>query len=206
MIVKIGFKQKAANGFFAFFFLCASVAAQPDALKDGLEATASFGKVGQNRIFADLQKGDSKAKVLEKLKQGGFREISEEKPRGIVRCDAKLNGFRYELVCHFEKDLLKLCVVEGRKGWQFSFYEETLRPQWKNLRDSLVQRYGAERTTKAFPKAGDIPLNDPAGVITDVWELDDRMIILAVQLFEIKDCCTNRLIEYTTCLAMVQPK
>ncbi len=168
--------------------------------------SVTFGATGATAIFADLSKGDSRKIVLEKLKRAKFREIEEEKQRGIVRCAAKLNGFRYDLVCRFEDDRLKLCVLEGRKGWQFSFYDEILEPQWTNLRQRLVKTYGAKRNTRAFPKIDEVPLNDPGGVITDTWELEDRLVVLAVQAFELKDCCTNRLIEYTTCLAFVQPK
>ena len=92
------------------------------------------------------------------------------------------------------------------KGWQFSFYDEILEPQWTNLRQQLIKAYGPKRDHRALPKIGDVPLNDPGGVITDTWELEDRLVVLAVQAFEIKDCCTNRLIEYTTCLVLIQPK
>ena len=165
-----------------------------------------FGSVGDKAIYADLGKGDSKKTVFDKLKRGEFREIEEEKGKGILRCATKLNGLRYDLVCRFENDRLKLCVLEGRKGWQFSFYDEILEPQWTNLRQQLIKAYGPKRDHRALPKIGDVPLNDPGGVITDTWELEDRLVVLAVQAFEIKDCCTNRLIEYTTCLVLIQPK
>ncbi len=191
----------AASG----FLLGLAQADAPNSPKLPAES-AAFAPMGTAAIYADLGKGDSTEIVLEKLKRAKFREIEEEKPRGIVRCAAKLNGFRYDLVCRFEDDRLKLCVLEGRKGWQFSFYDEILEPQWTNLRQRLVEIYGAKRSTRAFPKIGEVPLNDPGGVITDTWELEDRLVVLVVQAFELKDCCTNRLIEYTTCLAFVQPK
>ncbi|MFP6901757.1 MAG: hypothetical protein VCA36_12495 [Opitutales bacterium] len=165
-----------------------------------------FGSVGGKAIYADLRKGDSWKTVFDKLKRGEFREIEEVKGKGILRCAAKLKGFRYDLVCRFENDRLKLCVLEGRKGWQFSFYDEILEPQWANLRQQLIKAYGSKRDNRALPKIGDIPLNDPGGVITDTWELEDRLVVIAVQAFELKDCCTNRLIEYSTCLVLIQPK
>jgi hypothetical protein len=165
-----------------------------------------FGSTDSKTIYADLRKGDSLKTVFDKLKRGKFREIEEERGKGILRCATKLNGLRYDLVCRFENDRLKLCVLEGRKGWQFSFYDEILEPQWTNLRTQLIKAYGPKRDHRALPKIGNIPLNDPGGVITDTWELEDRLVVLAVQAFEIKDCCTNRLIEYTTCLVLIQPK
>ena len=138
----------------------------------------TFGLAGGKVIYANLLKGDSREIVLEKLKQAKFREITEEKEKGLIRCAAKLNGFRYDLVCRFEDNRLKLCVLEGRKGWQFSFYDEILEPQWTNLRQSMVKTYGAKRITTAFPKIEAVPLNDPGGVITDTWELKDRIVVL----------------------------
>ena len=102
-----------------------------------------FAKVGSGFVFADIRKGDSREIVLGKLKKAKFREINEEKEKLLVRCTAKLNGFRYDLAFKFdEDDALELCLVEGRKGWQFSFYDETLEPQWRNLREILVAAYG----------------------------------------------------------------
>ena len=181
-------------------------AEQPPPQATGSAEVGTFGIVGGATVFADLRKGDTGKVVLEKLKRGKFREISEEKPKGLIRCAVKLNNFRYDLVCRFENDRLKLCVLEGRKGWQFSFYEDILEPQWANLRRSLVKKYGSKRSTRPLPKIDEVPMNDPGGVITDTWDLDDRLVVLAVQAFEIKDCCTNHLIEYTTCLVLVQPK
>jgi hypothetical protein len=184
--------------------VCVFVWAQ-DAASPNLEAS-TFGPAGGGFIFGDLRKGDSRAVVLNKLKQAKYREITDEKEKGLIRCTTKLNDFRYDLVCRFEDNLLQLCVLEGRKGWQFSFYDEILEPQWSNLRKTMVKTYGAKRLAKPFPKIDEVPLNDPGGVITDTWDLKDRIVVLAVQSFELKDCCTNRLIEYTTCLALVQPK
>ena len=174
--------------------------------KQAPEELSSFGAVGGANVYADLRKGDSSKLVLEKLKKGNFREISIEKPKSLIRCAVKLNNFSYELVCHFENDRLKLCVLEGRKGWQFSFYDEILEPQWINLRQSLVKKYGPKRSHRPLPAIDKVPMNDPGGIITDTWDLEDRLVVIAVQAFELKDCCTNHLIEYTTCLVLVQPK
>ena len=186
--------------------LVVPIFAEQPSPKEAPEELSAFGAVGGANVFADLRKGDSSKVVLEKLKKGKFREISEEKPKGLIRCAVKLNNFSYELVCRFENDRLKLCVLEGRKGWQFSFYDEILEPQWTNLRQSLVKKYGPKRSHRPLPKIDKVPMNDPGGIITDTWDLEDRLVVIAVQAFELKDCCTNHLIEYTTCLVLVQPK
>ena len=191
---------------FAGGLFCPSQAEQATPKTSRSAEPSAFGAVGASTIFADLRKGDSPKVVLEKLKRDKFREIDEDKTKALVRCAAKLNDFRYDLVCRFVDERLELCVLEGRKGWQFSFYDEILEPQWNNLRQTLTKTYGSKRTSRTFPKIKEIPMNDPGGIITDTWDLEDRLIVLAVQAFELKDCCTNRLIEYTTCLVLVQPK
>ena len=80
----------------------------------------------------------------------------------------------------------------------------------KSFADESAQKQEVLEQTAEIAKQieadDEVPLNDPGGVITDTWDLKDRIVVLAVQSFELKDCCTNRLIEYTTCLALVQPK
>ena len=166
-----------------------------------------FAKVGSGFLFADLEKGDSREILLKKLERAKFREIHEEKEKRLVRCAAKLNGFRYELACKLDKEgKLALCLVEGRKGWQFSFYDETLEPQWSNLREVLSAFYGPKRSSRPFPTLEKVPMGDPGGFVTDTWDLPDRLVVLTVQAFQVKDCCTKRLVDYSCCTLLVQPK
>ena len=167
----------------------------------------SFAKVGTGLIFANLREGDSREEVLKKLKAAKFREIHEEKEKRLIRCVAKLNGFRYELACKLGVDgKLVLCLLEGSKGWQFSFYDETLEPQWSNLREILSMFYGPKRSSRPFPPLDKVPMGDPGGYVTDTWELSDRIVLLTVQAFQVKDCCTKRMVDYSGCTLLIQPK
>ena len=167
----------------------------------------SFAKVGTGLIFADLREGDSREDVLKKLKAAKFREIHEEKEKRLIRCVAKLNGFRYELACKLGEDgKLVLCLLEGSKGWQFSFYDETLEPQWSNLREILSAFYGPKRSSRPLPPLDKVPMGDPGGYVTDTWELSDRIVLLTVQAFQVKDCCTKRMVDYSGCTLLIQPK
>ena len=167
----------------------------------------SFAKVGTGLIFADLREGDSREDVLKKLKGAKFREIHEEKEKRLIRCAAKLNGFRYELSCKFDEEgKLLLCLLEGSKGWQFSFYDETLEPQWSNLRGILSAFYGPKRSSRPLPPLHKVPMGDPGGYVTDTWELSDRIVLLTIQAFQVKDCCTKRMVDYSGCTLLIQPK
>ena len=167
----------------------------------------SFAKVGTGLIFADLREGDSREDILKKLKGAKFREIHEEKEKRLIRCAAKLNGFRYELACKLDEDgKLLLCLLEGSKGWQFSFYDETLEPQWSNLREILSAFYGPKRSSRPLPPLDKVPMGDPGGYVTDTWELSDRIVLLTVQAFQVKDCCTKRMVDYSGCTLLIQPK
>jgi len=167
----------------------------------------SFAKVGSGLVFADLREGDSRDVVLKKLKAAKFREIHEEKEKRLIRCAAKLNGFRYELACKLDEDgKLLLCLLEGSKGWQFSFYDETLEPQWSNLREILSTFYGPKRSSRPLPPLHKVPMGDPGGYVTDTWELSDRIVLLTVQAFQVKDCCTKRMVDYSGCTLLIQPK
>lgn len=166
-----------------------------------------FAGVGTGFIFADLREGDSREVILKKLKEAKFREIYEEKEKNLIRCAAKLNGFRYELACKLDGDgKLVLCLLEGSKGWQFSFYDETLEPQWRNLREILSAFYGSKRSSRPLPPLEKVPIGDPGGYVTDTWELQDRIVLLTVQAFQVKDCCTKRIVEYSGCTLLIQPK
>ena len=167
----------------------------------------SFAKVGTGLIFADLREGDSREDILKKLKGAKFREIHEEKEKRLIRCTAKLNGFRYELACKLGEDgKLVLCLLEGSKGWQFSFYDETLEPQWSNLREILSAFYGPKRSSRPLPPLDKVPMGDPGGYVTDTWELSDRIVLLTVQAFQVKDCCTKRMVDYSGCTLLIQTK
>ena len=162
--------------------------------------------LGSGFIHANLKKGDSREVVLDKLRKASFIQIYEERDRELVKCAVRWNGFRYELTCKLEKGKLALCLIEGAKGWQFSFYDEVLNPQWKNLRERLVAKYGEKRESRAFPKLKQVPMGDPGGYVTDTWDLKDRLMMLTVQSFKIKDCCTNKMVEYSSCTLLIQPK
>ena len=162
--------------------------------------------LGSGFIYSDLQVGDSREVVLDKLRKANFLQIYEERDRELVKCSVRWNGFRYELTCKLEKGKLTLCLVEGQKGWQFSFFEEVLHPQWQNLRERLVKKYGAKREFRDFPKLKQVPMGDPGGYVTDTWDLSDRLLMLTVQSFKIKDCCTNKMVEYSCCTLLIQPK
>ena len=166
-----------------------------------------FAKVGSGFLFADLVKGDDRETVRKKLAKANFREIHEEKEKQLLRCALKLNGFRYDLACKFgQEGGLELCLVEGRKGWQFSFYDETLEPQWTNLRQILSSCYGTKRKSLPLPPLEKVPFGDPGGYVTDTWNLPDRIVVLTIQAFKVKDCCTNRFVDYSCCTLLVRLK
>ena len=161
---------------------------------------------GEPFIYADLKLGDSREVVLHKLRAGGFIQIYEERDKGLVRCTIKWDGMRYELVCKIVNDQLKLCLVEGQRGWQDFFYEDVVRPQWEMVRKKVISRYGKGRKHTVFPTMDKVPLDDMGGFITDTWELSDRTLIMTVQLFTVKDCCTEQLLQYSCFTLLIQPK
>ena len=165
-----------------------------------------FVKPGVDLIFSNLKKGDSRKDVLKKMRDSGYVQIYEERENHLVKCAHKINGFRYEIAAKLDDDKLNFCLIEGQKGWQFSFYEDVVEPQWKNLRTVLIETYGKDRKNRDFPDLFDVPLNDKGGYITDTWDLSDRLIILTILLFEVKDCCTNQMVEYSCCTLLIKPK
>ena len=98
------------------------------------------------------------------------------------------------------------CLIEGQKGWHPSFFSEEVFPQWKNLRNILIKSFGEKRKSTDFPEYSDVPLDDLGGKVTDSWELEDRLMLLAVRSFMVKDCCTEELLEYSCCTLLIQPK
>ncbi|MEJ6621444.1 MAG: hypothetical protein QNL93_05830 [Opitutae bacterium] len=170
------------------------------------EKPHQFAKVGSDFIYSDLKKEDSREAVMNKLRKGGFLQIYEERDKELVKCSLRLNGFRYGLAAKLNEDKLQFCLIEGQKGWQFSFYEEVVQPQWKNLREILIETYGEKREHRKFPNLHDVPFNDEGGYLTDTWDLSDRLIMLTIQFFEVKDCCTDQMVEYSCCTLLIQPK
>ena len=156
-------------------------------------------------IYADLKEGDSKKVVMKKLRAGGFIQIYEERDMGVVRCAIRWDGFRYELVSKFIDNELELCLIEGNKGWQDFHYQDVVAKEWKSLRNRLSGVYGESVKKKSFPDLIEIPVNDLGGVVTDVWELDDRLIMLSVRRYETKDCCTDQLLEFSCCTLLIKP-
>ena len=192
---------------FVFPAFAQSASDQSVVVPSKLGDSPGFAGVGTGFIFADLREGDSREVILKKLKEAKFREIHEEKEKSLIRCAAKLNGFRYELACKLDGDgKLVLCLLEGSKGWQFSFYDETLEPQWRNLREILSAFYGSKRSSRPLPPLEKVPMGDPGGYVTDTWELQDRIVLLTVQAFQVKDCCTKRMVDYSGCTLLIQPK
>lgn len=163
-------------------------------------------KEGEPFIYADLKEGDSREIVLRKLRAGGFLQIYEEREKGLVRCTIKWGEKRYQLVCKIVDDKLKLCLIEGQRGWQDFFYDDVVRPQWKELREKISKSYGQLRKKAPFPSLDEIPLDDMGGFVTDTWELSDRLVILTLQSFRAKDCCTEQMLNYTCCTLLIQPK
>ena len=163
-------------------------------------------KAGSEFLYSKLKLGDSREVILQKLRDEGFVQIYEERNNGLVKCTVRWNGFRYELTCRMVDGKLALCLIEGQKGWHPSFFSEEVFPQWKNLRNRLIKSFGEKRKSTDFPEYSDVPLDDLGGKVTDSWELEDRLMVLAVRSFMVKDCCTEELLEYSCCTLLIQPK
>ena len=86
------------------------------------------------------------------------------------------------------------------------FYEDVVRPEWKQLRNKVTDQYGKAQKSTGFPTNDQVPLDDMGGLVTDTWELKDRLIMLTVQRFMVKDCCTEQMLEYCCCTLLIQPK
>ena len=165
-----------------------------------------FPSEGDFFIYANLKEGDTREVVMEKLRTGGFIQIYEERDKGLVRCTIKWDDMRFQLVCKIVNDQLKLCLIEGQRGWQDFFYKDVVRPEWNKLKNKVTDQYGRAQKTIGFPTNDQIPLDDMGGLVTDTWELKDRLIMLTVQRFMVKDCCTEQMLEYSCCTLLIQPK
>jgi len=188
-----------------FLFLCFVLFLKSIVLF-GNQSNYGFIKSGDDFIYSNLKMGDSRKDVLSKMRESGFLQIYEERDNQLVKCALKINGFRYELAAKLDSEALKFCLIEGQKGWQFSFYEDVVEPQWENLREVVIDVYGKDRNHRRFPDLTDVPLNDKGGYVTDTWDLEDRVVILTILLFEVKDCCTNQMVEYSCCTLLIKPK
>lgn len=180
-----------------FFFLLVSY---------GHGESPEMSVVGSDFVYANLKVGDSREVVLQKLRDNEFIQIYEERDKELVKCTVRWNGFRYELNCKLKEGKLELCLIEGQKGWHSTFFDDVVFPQWKNLRERLVKRFGESRSKSKFPTYDQIPLDDLGGVVTDSWDLQDRLVVLTVRSFETMDCCTEQMIEYSCCTLLIQPK
>ena len=172
----------------------------------GQKGSEKFAKIGSDFIFSDLQIGDTRKEVMQKLRDSAFIQIYEERDNGLIKSTFRLNDFRYELGAKLINNKLEFCLIDCQKGWQFSFYEDVVEPQWRNLREVLVKTYGKQREHRDFPELIKVPLNDKGGYVTDTWDTKDRLIMLTVLFFEVKDCCTNQMVEYSCCTLLIQPK
>ena len=156
-------------------------------------------------FFAGLDAGDSREIVLKKLqKQGylGYKELQS----GLIKSPVRWNGHAYELTCKFNDDDLTLCLIQGEAGWQDFFYDDIVKPQWNTLRERVTDAYGQPSKTVPFPNLFEIPLNDKGGLITDKWDLEDRLILLCVQTYTEQDCCTRQVLDFSCCTLLIQPK
>ena len=174
-------------------------------LSGKLPESPNFREVGSEFIYGSLTKGDSREEVLSKLRKDGFIQIYEEREEGVVKCAIRWDGFRFELASKLKDGALELCLIEGNKGWQDFHYQEVVREEWRSLRNRLNNSYGQPNRKKDFPEFFDIPLNDLAGIVTDVWNLNDRLVMLAVRRYETKDCCTDQILEFSCCTLLIKP-
>ena len=75
----------------------------------------------------------------------------------------------------------------------------------ENPEERLTKAYGKSSESRDFPEFFDVPVNDLGGVITDVWKLSDRMLMLSVRKYEAKDCCTDQILEFSCCTLLIKP-
>ena len=161
---------------------------------------------GSKYIYGGLIYGDTREEVLSKLRKQGFIQIYEQRDEGVIRCAVRWDGLRYELVCKLIDDKLNLCLIEGNKGWQDFHFNEVVTEEWKKLRERITETYGKPEKSRAFPEIFEIPINDLGGVVTDIWNMEDRMLMLSVRKYETKDCCTDQILEFSCCTLLIKPK
>ena len=162
-------------------------------------------KPGSQFIYGGLRAGDTREEMLSKLRKNGFIQIYDERDSGVVKCAIRWNGFRYELISKMVDEKLSLCLIEGNKGWQDFHYHEVVSKEWKNLKERIVKICGNPTESREFPDFFEVPLDDLGGVITDIWKLSDRTLMLSVRKYEAKDCCTDQILEFSCCTLLIKP-
>lgn len=170
-----------------------------------LKSSPTLENAGSEFIYGGLSSGDSREEVLAKLRKQGFIQIYEERDAGVVRCAVRWGGIRYELVSKLVDGKLELCLIEGNKGWQDFHFNEVVSEEWKQLRERVISVHGQPEKSQAFPEIFEVPINDLGGVVTDVWNLKDRMLMLSVRKYETKDCCTEQILEFSCCVLLIKP-
>ena len=167
--------------------------------------SAGLPPIAKPGFFAGITLGDDRAIALQKLESHGYLGYRELQTN-LIKAPVRWDGFAYELTCKFEDDAFLLCLIQGEAGWQDFFYDDIVQPQWKALRDRVIQAYGNPVQQVAFPELFDVPLNDIGGVVTDRWDLADRIIMLTVQAYSKEDCCTRQVLDFSCCTLLIQPK
>jgi len=165
----------------------------------------SFTPLSEEGFFAGLKAGDSRAVCLDKLQSAGFLAYTELQSN-LIKSPVRWDGHAYELTCKFEGDALRLCLIQGEAGWQEFFYEDIVQPQWSSLRNRVIKSYGLPDKQAPFPLLHEVPLNDQGGLITDRWDLGDRLILLCLHAYTEQDCCTRQVLDFSCCTLLIQPK
>jgi hypothetical protein len=165
----------------------------------------NFTNLTEPGFFAGLVVGDSREIVLQKLQDKGFLGYTELQSN-LIKSPVRWDGHAYELTCKFEGDGLSLCLIQGEAGWQDFFYDDIVQPQWSSLRKRVIEIYGLPAQTVAFPPFYKVPLNDEGGLVTDRWELEDRILILCLHAYSKQDCCTRQVLDFSCCTLLIQPK
>lgn len=160
----------------------------------------------ENGLIGGLTIGLSREQSVQALQKNGFlgyRELQSD----LIKSPVRWGGFAYELTCKFNtSDQLELCLIQGEAGWQDFFYEDMVKPQWETLKSRVEQAYGKPTYRIDFPDYFSIPFNDAGGLVTDRWELPDRMLMLTVQTYTHQDCCTRQVLDFSCCTLLIQPK
>lgn len=161
--------------------------------------------LSQPGFFADLKVGDSRETVLQKLQNYGFLGYTELQSN-LIKSPVRWDGHAYELTCKFQDEGLLLCLIQGEAGWQDFFYDDVVKPQWHSLRNRVTEAYGKPNLSVKFPMYHEVPLNDEGGLITDQWDLDDRLILLCLHTYTQQDCCTRQVLDFSCCTLLIKPK
>ncbi len=188
-----------------FFVLLCSLGSFLLAVPNQFPESPAFPALGKG-LIGGLTSGLSREQAVNALQKNGFlgyRELQSD----LIKSPVRWGGFAYELTCKFNKtDQLELCLIQGEAGWQDFFYEDIVKPQWQTLRSRVDQAYGKPAHRIEFPDYFSVPFNDMGGLVTDRWELPDRMLMLTVQTYTQQDCCTRQVLDFSCCTLLIQPK